>query len=85
MKGSEYLFMLNNYDELCFKSIAYPISIALDDLADDFARLDCKDNVATAEKLLTLLERLSNADNEAHRRVYELLEGYGFKKLLPQH
>ena len=85
MKGSEHLFMLNNYDELVYKSVSYPAAIVLDDLADDFARLDCKDNVATAEKLLTLLERLSNADKEIHRRVYELLEGYGFKKLLPQH
>ena len=77
--------LLNDYDALCFKAVSYPIAICLDDIADDFARLDCKDNVATAEKLLTLLERLSNADKEAHRRVYELLEGYGFKKLLPQH
>ena len=77
--------MLNNYDELLFKSISFPVAICLDDLADDFARLDCKDNVATAEKLLSLLERLSNADKEAHRRVYELLEGFGYKKLLPKY
>lgn len=77
--------MLHNYDELCFKSIAFPLAIVLDDLADDFARLDCRDNVATAETLLSLLERLSNADKEAHRRVYELLEGFGFKKLLAKY
>ena len=77
--------MLHNYDELTFKAITFPIAIALDDVADDFARLDCKDNVSTAEELLSLLERLSNANKEAHRRVYELLEGFGFKKLLPKY
>ena len=76
--------MLNNYDELSFKSVTFPIAIAIDDIADDFARLDCKDNVSTAEQLLSLLERLSSANKEAHKRIYELLEGFGFKKLLPQ-
>ena len=77
--------MLHNYDELCFRAVSYPLAIALDDIAGDFARLDCKDNVATAEKLLSLLERLRNANKEAHRRVYELLEGFGYKKLLPKY
>lgn len=73
--------MLDNYDELCFKSVAYPIAIMLDDLADDFAKMNCKDNVSTLERFIELNKKLKGVTKLADDKIRELLGDFGYQFL----
>ena len=73
--------MLSNYDELCFKTVAYPIAIMLDDLADDFAKLNCEDNVSTLERFIELNKKLKRVTKIADGKIKELLGDFGYKLL----
>ena len=73
--------MLVDYDELCFKSVAYPIAIMLDDLADEFAKLNCKDNVSTLERFIKLNKKLKGVTKLADDKIRDLLGDFGYKFL----
>ncbi len=76
-----FVEMLANYDELCFKSVAYPVAIMLDDLADNFANLNCQDNVSTLERFIELNRKLKRVTKTADDKIKELLGDFGYKLL----
>lgn len=65
--------MLDNYEEIAFKAVIYPVAVALYNLADELSvfqvKKDCEDNCMF---ILDWIDKLDSVTRTAH----ESIEGY---------
>ena len=71
--------MIDNYDEIAFKAVTYPIIIALYKAADELsvveAKEDCEDNCMS---LLSWMDKLDAISRYAHQTVESYISPLGY-------
>ena len=70
--------MLDNYDEIAFKAVTYPIIVALYKVADELSVLQSnEDNEKNCMLLVSWLETLDNLHRFAHQLIEDHVASLG--------
>lgn len=71
--------MLDNYDEISFKAVTYPVAVALYNLADELTAFrvkdDCEDNCMF---LLDWIDRLDRITRTTHENIESYTAQLGY-------
>ena len=71
--------MLDNYDEIAFKAVTYPVIVALQNVADELSvaqvKEDCEENCLY---LLDWIEKLDSIIRTAHESIESYIAPLGY-------